>query len=134
MNTALGSNQSRRWMIVVAALTTLVIAGTLIIKVNLPAIEPFSFATHSKSASDVEVQESGLMDGWLYAVQAEFLAEANELVDSWLYAVQAESTTDANELVDGWLYAVMQESQQHASNTYVLGDGWLYAAVEEAQD
>jgi hypothetical protein len=115
MNTALGSNQSRRRMIVVAALTILVIAGYIIIKVNLPAIEPFSFATHSTSASDEEVQESGLMDGWLYAAQAESLAEANALVD-------------------GWLYAVKQEAQQHAPNTYVLSDGWLYTAVGEAQD
>jgi hypothetical protein len=115
MNTALGSNQSRRRMIIVVALTILVIAGYMIIKVNLPAFEPFSFATHSTSASDVEVQESGLMDGWLYAAQAEYLAHANTLVD-------------------GWLYAVRLESQQQASDTYVMGDGWLYAAVEEAQD
>jgi hypothetical protein len=115
MNTALGSNQSRRRMIIVVALTILVITGYIIIKVNLPAIEPFSFTTHSTSASDLEVRESGLMDGWLYAAQAESLA-------------------DANTLVDGWLYAVEREPQQHASNTYVLADGWLYTAVEEAQD
>ena len=134
MNTALGSVQARRRMIVVVALTILVIAGTIILKVNLPAIEPFSLTTHSTSASDAEVRESGLMDGWLYAAQAESLADANALVDGWLYAVQAESSTDANPLVDGWLYAVEREPQQHTSNIYVLADGWLYAAVGEAQD
>lgn len=115
MNTALGSNQAKRTMIVVVALSILVIAGYIVIKGNLPAIEPFSLTTHSTSASDVEVRESGLMDGWLYAVQA-------------------ESSTDANALIDGWLYAVKREPQQHTSNTYVLGDGWLYTAVGEAQD
>ena len=115
MNTELGSNQLSRRMIVVIALTILVIAGYIAVKVGLPAIEPFSSATHNTSASDVDVQESGLMDGWLYAAQAESLAEANALVDSWLYALT-------------------QEAPQHAPDTYVMSDGWLYAAVEDAQD
>lgn len=115
MNTALEANQSRKRMIVVAALTILVIAGYILVKVNLPAIEPSGFTTHSTSASDEEMQESSLMDGWLYAAQAESLAEANALVDSWLYALT-------------------QEAPQHAPDTYVMSDGWLYAAVGEAQD
>ena len=115
MNTALGSNQLRKRMIVVVALTILVIAGYIAIKVNLPAIEPSLSTTRSTSASGEEVQESGLIDGWLYAAQAESLAEANALVDSWLYALT-------------------QEAPQHAPDTYVMSDGWLYAAVREAQD
>jgi len=115
MNTALGSNQSRKRMIVVVALTILVIAGYIAIKVNLPAIEPSLSTTRSASASDEEVHGSGL-------------------TDVWLYQIQAEATADANELVDVWLYALTQEAQQHESDTYVMSDGWLYAAVGEAQD
>jgi hypothetical protein len=115
MNTALGSDQARKRMIVVAALIILVIAGYIVIRVNLPAIEPSLSTTRSTSASGEEVGESGLMDSWLYAAQAESLAEANALVDSWLYALT-------------------QEAPQHAPDTYVMSDGWLYAAVGEAQD